>query len=285
MFPDFLCIGAQKSGTTWLYRNMQQHPDIWLPPIKEIHFFDKYWNKTNLFSIIFTKIWRRQLRNRIRKRYGYRDFRNLKWDFKFFFRNHTAEWYSSIFKCAGNKKTGDFTPGYSTLDSNQVAFVEKLIPNAKIIFLMRNPIYRAWSQIRMEARKCSLDLNDHDIIFKKIDSNRIRLRGDYLRTLDNWHSYYQKGQMFIAFFEQVITCQKDLLLQIYKFLGINDSPEIIPDTIRHNYNPGIEAKIPPAIASHLANLHFEDIKKLNKMFGGYTDNWLAHAEEILKNTR
>jgi hypothetical protein len=39
--PDFLVIGAQKAGTTWLYAQLQNHPQVWLPPIKEIHYFDR----------------------------------------------------------------------------------------------------------------------------------------------------------------------------------------------------------------------------------------------------
>ena len=38
--PDFICIGAQKAGTTWLYSMLSQNPSVFLPPIKEIHFFD-----------------------------------------------------------------------------------------------------------------------------------------------------------------------------------------------------------------------------------------------------
>jgi len=40
MFPDFLGIGAQKSGTTWLYQNLAAHPQIWMPPVKELHYLD-----------------------------------------------------------------------------------------------------------------------------------------------------------------------------------------------------------------------------------------------------
>jgi hypothetical protein len=40
MPPNFLIIGAQKAGTTWLFQNLQSHPEIWLPAEKEIHFFD-----------------------------------------------------------------------------------------------------------------------------------------------------------------------------------------------------------------------------------------------------
>ena len=39
--PDFLCIGAQKGGTRWLYDQLQIHPDFWMPPVKELHYFDR----------------------------------------------------------------------------------------------------------------------------------------------------------------------------------------------------------------------------------------------------
>jgi hypothetical protein len=39
--PDFLCIGAQKAGTRWLYDQVAAHPGAWLPPIKELHFFNR----------------------------------------------------------------------------------------------------------------------------------------------------------------------------------------------------------------------------------------------------
>ncbi len=37
MYPDFLGIVAQKSGTTWLHDKLWRHPQVWLPPIKELH--------------------------------------------------------------------------------------------------------------------------------------------------------------------------------------------------------------------------------------------------------
>src|SRR3954451_6124111 len=38
--PDFLCVGAQKAGTSWLYRQLEPHPDFWMPPVKELHYLD-----------------------------------------------------------------------------------------------------------------------------------------------------------------------------------------------------------------------------------------------------
>lgn len=47
MYPDFLVIGAQKAGTSWLYRNLKYHKQVWLPPVKELHYFDTLKRKKN----------------------------------------------------------------------------------------------------------------------------------------------------------------------------------------------------------------------------------------------
>ena len=39
--PNFLCIGAQKAGTGWLYEQLRSHSDFWMPPLKELHYFDR----------------------------------------------------------------------------------------------------------------------------------------------------------------------------------------------------------------------------------------------------
>jgi len=39
--PDFFCVGVHKGGTTWLYQQLDSHPDFWMPPIKELHYFDQ----------------------------------------------------------------------------------------------------------------------------------------------------------------------------------------------------------------------------------------------------
>src|SRR5262245_8141276 len=39
---DFLCIGLHKGGTTWLYQQLDSHPDFWMPPLKELHYLDQF---------------------------------------------------------------------------------------------------------------------------------------------------------------------------------------------------------------------------------------------------
>ena len=43
--PDFVVIGTQRAGTTWLYEQLKIHPDVFLPYVKELHFFDRNWDR------------------------------------------------------------------------------------------------------------------------------------------------------------------------------------------------------------------------------------------------
>lgn len=43
--PEFLGIGAQKAGTTWLHANLARHPQLFLPEVKELHWLDWNWHR------------------------------------------------------------------------------------------------------------------------------------------------------------------------------------------------------------------------------------------------
>src|SRR4051812_18116714 len=54
--PDFICIGAQKAGTGWLYEQLRAHPDFWMPPLKELHYFDRQWRSPRALQKSQTRI-------------------------------------------------------------------------------------------------------------------------------------------------------------------------------------------------------------------------------------
>ena len=45
MLPDFICIGAQRAATTWLHNCLQEHPEVYLPKEKELHFFNAFYDR------------------------------------------------------------------------------------------------------------------------------------------------------------------------------------------------------------------------------------------------
>lgn len=175
MYPDFLGIGAQKAGTTWLYRNLISHPRIWMPR-KELHYFDRKLDRGD-------------------------------------------KWYVEQFAAGEGYVTGEITPAYSTLGLDEVSHVHTLLPGIKIIFLMRNPIERAWSQAVMRyERQGGVTTEEEFMSFLELSSRR-RL-SDYLRTLSNWRNFYPEASIFVGFLEDIHFYPDLFLHRVHDFLDI-----------------------------------------------------------------
>src|SRR5688572_30849108 len=87
--PDFLVIGAQRAGTTWLHRVLRQHPLLWLAPVKELHYFDK------------PDIARTCLDEKERRRLGLRRLLSFDpWDLRFWLGRRNDDWYARLFSDA-----------------------------------------------------------------------------------------------------------------------------------------------------------------------------------------
>ncbi len=136
--PDFLCVGAQKAGTSWLYRQLEPHPDFWMPPVKELHYLDNL-NRTRRFHA--------PRRGDERDASFLEDMNNL--GARFYL---DLDSYGRLFCHKGPLLSGDISPAYSTLTDEIIERVVNYFPNLKVIFLARDPVERAWSQLSMGVR-------------------------------------------------------------------------------------------------------------------------------------
>jgi len=286
MFPDFLGIGAQKAGTTWLYRNLQAHPEIWMPPIKELHYFDE---KIELEGGFVSRLrgdrpaevrWRRQIRARFRHPLERLTSRELSWDLKYFFGTPGDGWYASLFKSGSGKVTGEMTPDYAVLVKEKVARVHELIPEAKIIFMMRNPVERPWSATNMGLRIRGRSMQDMTTrnLRRQFEKARVRRMTDYLRTLDTWSSFYPEEQIFVGFLEDIHFFPEETLCSLYDFLGID--PSVARGAITQKIHSSSISKMPARLASYLASSYREETERLEERFGGYAAFWHFCAEQL-----
>jgi hypothetical protein len=279
MFPHFLCIGAQKAGTTWLHTNLSKHKDLWLPPIKEIHYFDY---KEKDFSPAFkeqlfnnqprNRRWRRIAKNRLKLNLKSPNFQRLSWDINYLFnRQNNDNWYSSLFELGRGKIIGEITPAYSTLNPSSVAHIYELMPTIKIIFIMRNPIERAWSYFfsYMSKQGKTIDSFSEIELKNQFNSNYSLLRGSYSQTLQVWQTYSFQEQFFIGFFEEIIEHPEEFLASICNFLGVKASKNYLNNIDKNKIN-SYENKniIPEQIAKDLAKIYYDEIYYLNKHYGG-----------------
>jgi hypothetical protein len=290
MYPDFIGIGAQKSGTTWLHRNLHAHPRLWLPR-KEVHYFDKKINdNSNALSRLLGKgdedaRWRRQTWHWLKVHTIKRpSLKELRWISRYYMRRYNDRWYGEIFEPKEGRIAGEITPAYSVLSEDKVAHVHDLVPGAKLIFMMRNPIERAWSQAVMsfdKERKGSAESAAEEDILKRFGRNSNRLLTNYLRTIENWSAFYPEEQIFVGFLEDVSLFPGELLARLYGFLGADPSFE--PPWLHKMIHSRSSDTMPTGLASHLAQEYREEAEHLADLFGGYASFWAYCARRLIED--
>ena len=293
--PDFLGIGAQKAATNWLWQNLKQHPEIWMPPYKEIHYFDRalqypspsYLASPGLGARLlgrakhdreFRRLFVRSLASSVR----HRRWNELRWQLRHFAGRYDDRWYFSLFREGAGKVKGEITPSYSILDESDVRAIHEVLPRLKVIFLMRNPIDRAWSHVRFDwttGRFAGIDSAARIRAF--IDSPLQSLRSDYLRTLDIWGSQFPPGQLLVGFYDDVIGRPAELLTDVHRFLGVTPLGPENGGCAEDRIFSSREREIPEELLVFLARKYRPAIEALSVRFGGHATGWLAEADRIL----
>ncbi len=302
MYPDFLGIGAQKAGTTWLSNNLAPHPGIWMPPLKEIHYFDeKMGDPSNALLRIPAKLlgrsvtdrrWRRQVRQRtarhlrVARKRGPKALsgRDLLWELRYYAAKPDDRWYAALFEGGGGQVAGEITPAYSMLEPAAISHVHALMPDAKIIFMMRNPIERAWSQATMsfdKLKKRPIDTAEEHELQRNFGSRGSRLRTDYLRTLENWGSLYPEDRIFVGFLEDVNFFPGELLKSLYGFLGVDPSFE--PPGVSKVVHARSTGRAPTGAMTYLARTYEDELARLEERFGGYASFWRYGAGRLVED--
>ena len=129
--PKFLCIGAQKAGTSWLYAQLQSHPEVWMPPVKELQFF-------NHLYVPEHRAWTSwHIRQGAAKALAFHvgrpeppDFGYVRYLADLATRDpFTEDWYRRAFDRSGahGKLVGDITPEYSTIPEQGIRHLRGLL--------------------------------------------------------------------------------------------------------------------------------------------------------------
>jgi hypothetical protein len=262
--PDFLCIGAQKAGTTWLYEMLRQHPGIWMPPIKEIHYFDGLKEGPDARRKRMERL-RDKLPDKIRKAGGaLASDKALRQAYIAAIIDGpvgTTEWYSSLFASpdAKDRILGEVTPDYLDIGRRRIATVKETLPQAKLILLVREPVDRALSQIKMRILRDSFDASTEKTFVAEFDRfiNGGAFRGNYKAQIPLWQSFYAAEALLILPFGQVKSDPKALIERVESFLGLPNfagyqaldeaahvtKPVTIPDWVRERLGTHLAAEV------------------------------------------
>jgi hypothetical protein len=280
--PHFLCIGAHKSGTTWLYENLKRHPGVWLPPIKELHYFDGMPGLPKVAQRLNDAIKEVVATGRVTDPAKLDHMRKVVLD-----QPKDLAWYRSLFEPAGERLTGDMTPAYSTLPPAVVGKIRELLPDCRIIFIMRNPIERAWSHFRSNAEKAKLDIAavGLDIIRRQVDSPNSQLRTAYMRTVETWEQCFPRDRILYLFYDDLVADRDSFLATVCRFLGLPFEQRYFADTRDAVVNRSMVLEIDPSARAYLAGKYHDEIRALQHRFRGHADRWLEECERLIADGR
>jgi hypothetical protein len=244
--PNFIIIGAGKSGTTSLHYYLQQHPNIYMSPIKETNFFAYAANSNDQFLSFNDSI------------FPVKDIAT----------------YKKLFNGAKNEAArGECSPMYlwhPIAPKN----IKSYIPEAKLICVLRNPVERSYSAYLMyvsqnfERRTFSQAVAD-EIKFSKT-GNWLLGRGVYIgigfyhEQLKRYLQYFHRNQIKVILYDDYRQNSLAILNSIYRFLEINMNifPKIL---VKHN---------PSGLPKNKTMHHLLQPRKFTKQIRRYMPRYL-----------
>lgn len=290
MFPDFLVIGGQKCGTSWLQDNLSSHPQVWLPPIKEVHYLDK--GNDHLLKRLFgttkrMKKARAHVMSEFRGWLSGGDSSGLKWALNYWLAPRNDDWYGRLFPRLQGRVAGEICPGYALMRGSAVERVGALMPSVKVVYLLRNPTERSWSYAaqyfsspRRKGRYGGADKVPEEVL-KNFLADDAKGHSDYLSALDAWQSHFPESQMMLGYFDELESDPRALFTRVLNFLAVDAGQSAIPPSINENRRASRGSKAPMEYRVFLAHLHLGQLKALHdRLKSEWTRRWLDEALEL-----
>jgi hypothetical protein len=223
--PSALIIGAQKGGTTFLFDQLVRHPDVLAPLNKEIHYFDLNYGRGLTWY-------------RARFPYGY--------------------------QLRARAMTLDASPYYLAHPLVPQRATE-LLPGAKLIVLLRNPVDRAFSHYQHEVRGGRESLSFPEAIEREAErlageEERLRLepayysynhhrysymlRGVYIEQLRRWAQHFDRSQLLVLQSERLFRNPAAAIAAVHGFLGLRPQRlERYEPSYQGNYQSSMSAEL------------------------------------------
>ncbi|HET6796257.1 MAG TPA: sulfotransferase domain-containing protein [Gemmatimonadales bacterium] len=246
--PSVLIIGTQKGGTTSLFNYLAQHPDVSPPLTKEVHYFD--------FNYV----------------------RGINW-----YRGRFP--YDRVLRRGA--MTLDASPYYMVhpLVPERAA---KLLPQVKVIVLLRNPVDRALSHYNHEVRGGRESLSFAEALERepeRLAGEEERLRSDpnyysynhhrysytrrglYVEQLRRWAEHYPRSQMLVLQSERLFADAPGVTAAVHQFLGLRPQPlQQDQPFVQRSYDRALPPELRARLSSYFEPYNRELYRWMGKEF-------------------
>lgn len=208
-YPNFLLIGAGKSGTTSIYDYLKQHPDVYLTPTKE----------TNFFAV--------EGQTPVDPKDDPEGFFYYPWAI------YNLDDYKKQYDGIKNEKiAGEVCPAY-LYKPNTHTNIKRYVPDVKLIAIFRNPadrLFSRWLHLVRDNRKPTdtfEEVFNKDSIWWKRDD--LVQEGFYFTHLKKYFEIFDKDKIKVYLMEDMKNDTKAFIKDLYQYLEIDDSFEPVTD--------------------------------------------------------
>lgn len=199
---DFMYIGASRAGSTWLYKQLNTHPQVKFPLGKPVRFWNAYIDGKDHKGKIYPK--------------------------------KSIDWYQREMDGKGIYKIGDITDGYTMCSEERIQFIAKCYPNLKIIYGIRDPIDTIVSHISLSPRDNIKDNKITETMVHEIISNEesyLNHNTQFEKNKQKWINIFGEDAILVYQFEDITRKPLELMKIVSKFIGI-DPAHFDKDTIK-----------------------------------------------------
>jgi hypothetical protein len=230
--PDFLGIGAMKAGTTWLHDNLADHRGIWLPPLKELRYFNTLHipgphQQTDQAGRAEAIAARRARLAAPGRPLGPRQTRLLAC-LDAMAEPQSDAWYCRIFSFRNRGDVaGDICPQYAVLPEAGIRHALALNPRLKAVALLRDPASRALAHMAMHCGPGATA----EAVLRLMQTPRWALYAaysDYATWLACWRDTLPAGALHVEVMPAIRREPHAVLRRICGFLGVPAGPQSFP---------------------------------------------------------
>lgn len=289
--PVFMfCVGATKAGTSWVHRQLRMHPECYIRTIKEYHYFTlndpKHWEK-RLGELTAELAELSSISPADRTLYHSERLSDItEWakviaaqsfDFARFRDFHMAGLH-------GRKLVADFTPAYALLSVKALRNLKVVGQDVRIVYLIRDPLARLWSHIRMSSDRAVPDDFEggaQDLLRRTLAGETaggiqgMMRRGDYLGNLPKLKKAFDAKRLLVMFTEDVMTATG--FARLLAFLGLGPH---LPD-LQTRVHAGRELDIPSDLRAQALRLLRPQYDYIASEFSALPEVWRRNMNEAM----
>jgi len=261
MLPTFLGLGSGRCASTWLHFTLDLHPQINMTCHKEVNFWGRHCIHQSL------------------------------------------EEYKGYFRASSNKASpasgrarvrGDISPRYCWLSRQSIRAIHRLMPDVRLILVMRNPVHRAWSHVLMEmafVKKRNLSDLSVGAFLRYLERARHVHSSDYGRIIDDWTGVFPAPALHVGLYDQLCNEPRAFLREVLTHIGADADWEAPEGQIAHRYWTTLEATrgqnraqlaMPPIIRWYLSMQWLDRVRDLNRRLDGRVEPWVQEIETAVK---